>query len=72
MPADLSDLSDDELKQGLASGELSDRKALVAAELLRRRNESRAEQLRRKYKFVGGVLATLMLAFVGLKRLWRN
>jgi hypothetical protein len=72
MATNLSDLSDEELHQALASGELADRKALIAEELLRRRNEARAEQLRQRYKFVGGVLATLMLAFVGLKKLWRK
>jgi hypothetical protein len=72
MATNLSDLSTDELEQGLASGQLADRKALAAAELLRRRNKARANELRRKYKLVGGVWATLMLAFVGLKRLWRK
>ena len=71
MATNLTDLSDKELEQGLAAGEFADRKALVAEELLRRRREARADELRRKYKFAGGIMAALMLAFVGVKRLWQ-
>ena len=72
MATDLDNWSDKELEQALASGELGDKKAVVAEELLRRRPEARAEALRRKYKYFGGVLAVLTLAFATLRRLWRR
>jgi hypothetical protein len=72
MAVDLDNWSDDELERGLASGELGDKKAAIAKEVLRRRREERAEELKRKYKYLGGILAALALAFASLRRLWRR
>jgi len=72
MATNLGDRSDKELEQGLAEGEFGDKKALVAEEVLRRRREARADELKRKYKYLGGILAALTLAFMKLRRLWRK
>ena len=72
MATNLGDRSDKELEQGLAEGELGGKKALVAEEVLRRRREARADELKRKYKYLGGILAALTLAFMKLRRLWRK
>jgi hypothetical protein len=70
MPTDLDNRSDKELERGLADGELGDKKAAIANEVLRRRREARAQELKRKYKYLGGILAALTLALASLRRFW--
>jgi hypothetical protein len=68
----LDDRSDEELERGLAEDEFGERKAATAAEILRRRREARAEELKRKYKWIGGFLAALTFVLATLKQLWRK
>jgi hypothetical protein len=49
----------------LADDVLGDRKAAVAAEILRRRRQTRAEKWKRKYGWLGGTLAALWLTSRG-------
>jgi hypothetical protein len=66
----LEDQTDRELDESLAEGRLDERKAAVAREILRRRQQAKAETIKRRFGWLGGVIATLGLAFVALKRLW--
>jgi hypothetical protein len=61
MPKPAPDLSDDQLHQGLASGEYQGRAALVAEEILRRRHEKRASNGRYKLGWLGAIAAALWL-----------
>jgi hypothetical protein len=72
MAKPLEERSDEELKRGLAEGEFGDKKALVAEEVLRRRQAAKAEDLKRKYAWFGGILAALSMALVALRRFWRK
>jgi hypothetical protein len=66
----LEDQTDRELEEALAQGRLDERKAAVAREILSRRHQAKAETIKRRFGWLGGVIATLGLAFVALKRLW--
>jgi hypothetical protein len=68
----LDDRSDEELERGLAENDFGERKAATAEEILRRRREARADELKGRYKWLGGLLAALTLGWVTLKRLWRK
>jgi hypothetical protein len=67
----LETLSDHELNRAVSEGELGDRKAAIAAEILRRRQQTRIEELKR-FGFFGAVIASLAWVFWGFKRLWRK
>ena len=64
--------SDKELEGALAEGELTDRKAAVAEEILRRRQDAKSEAIKAKHGWIGGALAALALILFGLKRFWRK
>jgi DNA mismatch repair protein MutH len=70
MAKPLADQTDEELEEALAEGKLDERKAAIAREILSRRQEANAEAVKRRFGWLGGVIATLGLAFVALKRLW--
>ena len=72
MAKPLEERSDEELKRGLSEGEFGDKKAVVAQEILRRRQEVKTEELKRKYTWVGSILAALSVALVALRRFWRK
>ena len=72
MAKPLEERSDEELKRGLAEGEFGDKKAVVAQEILRRRQEMKTEELKRKYAWFGSILAALSVALVALRRFWRK
>ena len=72
MAKPLEERSDEDLKRGLAEGEFGDKKAVFAQEILRRRQEAKAKELKRKYTWFGSVLAALSLALVTFRRLWRR
>ena len=72
MAKPLEERSDEELKRGLEEGEFGDKKAVVAQEILRRRQEVKTEELKRKYTWVGSILAALSVALVALRRFWRK
>ena len=67
----LETLSDDELNRLISEGELGDRKAAIAAEVLRRRRQARVEELKRS-GWLGGMVASLALVIWGFKRFWRK
>ena len=52
----------------LAEGELTERKAAVAEEILRRRQDAKAEAIKEKNGWIGGILAALALVLFGLRR----
>jgi hypothetical protein len=64
--------TDKELEGALAEDELTDRKAAVAEEILRRRQNAKSEAIKAKHGWIGGVLAALGLVLFGLKRFWRK
>jgi hypothetical protein len=72
MAKPLEERSDDELKRGLAEGEFGDKKAVVAEEILRRRQAAKVEDLKRKYTWFGSILAALSMALVAFRRFWRK
>ena len=72
MAKPLEERSDEELKRGLAEGEFGDKKAVVAQEILRRRQEMKTEELKRKYAWFGSILAALSVALVAFRRFWRK
>jgi hypothetical protein len=61
MPKPSNDLSDDQIHQGLATGEYRDRDALVAEEILRRRHEERSRTGKYRLGFVGAIVAAVAL-----------
>ena len=61
MPKPSDNLSDEQLHQGLASGEFQGRDALIAEEILRRRHEERARTGRYRLGWLGAITAALGL-----------
>jgi hypothetical protein len=61
MPRPSNNLSDEQLHQGLASGEFKGRDALIAEEIMRRRHEERARTGRYKFGWLGAITAALWL-----------
>lgn len=55
------DLSDDQLRQGIISGEYEGRDALIADEILRRRHEERARSGKYRFGRVGATIAAFWL-----------
>jgi hypothetical protein len=72
MAKPLEERSDEDLQRGLAEGEFGEKKAAVAQEILRRRQEAKAQDLRRKYTWFGSILAALSLTLMALRRFWRK
>jgi hypothetical protein len=72
MAKPLEERSDEELKHGLAEGEFGEKKAVIAQEILRRRQEAKAQELKRKYRWFGSILAALSVALVAFRRFWRK
>ena len=61
MPKPSDDLTDEQLHQGLTTGEYQGRDALVAEELLRRRYEERSRTGKYRLGFVGAIIAAALL-----------
>ena len=61
MPRPTDDLSDAQLKKGLASGEFEGRDALIAEEILKRRHQENTRGWVTKLGTLGTVAAALML-----------
>jgi hypothetical protein len=61
MTKPLGDLSDDQLHQGLATGDFQGRDVLIAEEILRRRHEDRSRAGRYKFGWSGAAAAALWL-----------
>ena len=72
MAKPLEERSDEELKRGLAEGEFGDKKAVIAQEILRRRHEAKAQELKRKYAWFGSILAAISVVLVALRGFWRK
>ena len=68
MPKPSDNLSDEQLHQGLASGEFQGRDALIAEEILRRRHEERARTGRYRLGWLGAITAALWLWIKGTQR----
>ena len=64
--------TDKELEGALAEGGLTERKAAVAEEILRRRQDTKSGTLREKHGWMGVLLAAFAFALFSLKRLWRK
>ena len=62
MPEGLHELPDKELRQKLASGELSDKKANIASATLRRRRLERVQAWLGRHAWLGAILAAIGLA----------
>jgi hypothetical protein len=62
MPDELHELSDKELREKLASGDLSDKKANIARATLRRRRQERVQAWLKRHAWVGAILAAIGLA----------
>jgi hypothetical protein len=61
MPKPTLDLTDEQLQQGILSGEFSGRDALIAEEILRRRHEERASSGQYKLGWLGAIAAAFWL-----------
>jgi hypothetical protein len=72
MAKPLDTQTDKELEQSLSQGDLSERKAAVAEEILSRRQDTKSEALREKHGWLGGLLAAFAWAWLSLKRIWRR
>jgi hypothetical protein len=72
MAKPLEERSDEDLKRGLAEGEFGDKKAVIAQEILRRRQEAKAQELKRKYTWFGSILAAISVVLVALRGFWRK
>jgi hypothetical protein len=59
MPEQLHELSDDELKAKLTSGELGERKAAIARATLRRRRRERIQEWLKRHALLAAVLGSL-------------
>jgi hypothetical protein len=57
MAKPLEEHSDEELQRDVAEGEFGDKKKVMAQEILRRRQEPKTQELKRKYKWFGGIRA---------------
>ncbi len=55
------DLTDEQLQQGIISGEFSGRDAAIAEEILRRRHDERASTGRYKLGWLGAIAAAFWL-----------
>src|SRR6476659_867804 len=72
MAKPLDEQTDEELETALAQGQLDDRKAATAKEILSRRWQSKSEKIKGSYGWLGHVAATVALALVTIRRLLRG
>jgi hypothetical protein len=59
---EVHELSDEELRKKLASGELSGKKALTAHAVLRRRRRERIQEWLKRHSWLAAILAAIGLA----------
>ena len=72
MAKPLDEQTDEELETALAQGQLDERKAATAKEILSRRWQSKSEKIRGSYGWLGHVAAAVALALVAIRRLLRR
>jgi len=56
----------------LSAGELGDKKAIIAQEILRRREETKNQELKSRYRWWGSIVAALSVVLLAFKRVWRK
>jgi len=72
MAKPLEEHSDEELQRGVAEGEFGDKKKVIAQEILRRRQETKNQELKSRYIWGGSIVAALSVALLAFKRVWRK
>ena len=72
MAKPLDEQTDEELETALAQGQLDERKAATAKEILSRRWQSKSEKIKGSYGWLGHVAAAVALALVVIRRLLRR
>jgi len=72
MAKPLDEQTDEELETALAQGQLDERKAATAKEILSRRWQSKSEKIKGSYGWLGHVAAAVALALVAIRRLLRR
>jgi hypothetical protein len=72
MAKPLDEQTDEELETALAQGQLDERKAAIAKEILSRRWRSKSEKMKGSYGWLGRAAAGLALALVAIRRLLRR
>jgi len=72
MAKPLDEQTDEELETALAQGQLDERKAATAKEILSRRWQNTSEKIRGSYGWFGHVAAAVVLALVAIRRLLRR
>ena len=68
----LDEHTDEELESALARGQLDERKAAIAKEILSRRWQSKSEKIKGSYGWLGHVAAAIALALVAIRRFLRR
>ena len=69
MARPLDEQTDEELELALANGQLDERKAAVAKEILSRRWQSKSEEIKSSYGWFGRAAAAVALAIMVIRRL---
>jgi hypothetical protein len=69
MAKPLDEQTDEELETALAQGQLDERKAAIAREILSRRWQSKSEKIKGSYGWLGHVAAAVALALIAIRRL---
>jgi hypothetical protein len=72
MAKPLDEQTDEELESALARGQLDERKAAIAKEILSRRWQSKSEEIKSSYGWFGRVAAAVALAILAIRRLLRR
>jgi hypothetical protein len=72
MAKPLDEQADEELEAALAQGQLDERKAATAKEILSRRWQRKSEKIKGSYGWLGHVAAAVALAIVAIRRLLRR
>jgi hypothetical protein len=72
MARPLDEQTDEELELALASGQLDERKAAIAREILSRRWQSKSVEIKSNYGWFGRAAAALLLAIIAIRRLFRR
>ena len=72
MARPLDEQTDEELELALANGQLDERKAAVAKEILSRRWQSKSEEIKSSYGWFGRAAAAVVLAIMVIRRLFRR
>jgi hypothetical protein len=72
MAKPLDEQADEELEAALAQGQLDERKAATAKEILSRRWQRKSEKIKSSYGWLGRVAAAIALALVAIRRLLRR